>query len=187
MPGVLGARGEEAHVTAPRDLSSPPPQAGWAGLTAAVRGIRTSQMRKPGEGQHVMETWGSLCVCRSCKGCCFPVCTRYERGWWVPWGPSAFCKSQSILEGLLLTSCGQSHLEPDHALKEHVRKPQGIISLCGNNLQGAWIAVMVHCCLLQVCLCINSSICLLWLPWLLNTYTQDHFDIVKIQFLDLAP
>lgn len=32
--------------------------------------------------------------------------------------------------------------------KEHVRKPQGVISLCGNNLQGAWIAVMVHCCLL---------------------------------------
>lgn len=71
--------------------------------------------------------------------------------------------------------------------KEHVRKPQDIVSLCGDNLQGAWIAVMVHCCLLYVWLCINSSICLLWLPWLLNTYTQGHFDIVKFGFWNQLP
>lgn len=72
---------------------------------------------KPGEGWYVMETWGSPCLCRSCKGCYFPMCTRHARGWRGPWGPRAFCRSQCVLEGLLLTLCGQSHLEPDHALK----------------------------------------------------------------------
>lgn len=59
MPGILGAGGEEAHITTLGNFSSPSLQAAGAGLAAACAGLRTSKTRKPGEGWYVMETWGA--------------------------------------------------------------------------------------------------------------------------------
>lgn len=185
MLEILGERREKAHITL-GNLSSPPLQAESAGLTPAHVETWDFQAEESWGG---METHGSLWNHRLFKGFCSPPCMSVcERVRLLgSLGTDSFLEVAVYSRRFAFGIIWPESFGAQSCTEEHVRKPQNIVSLCGNNLQGAWTAVTVHCCSLYVWLCINSSICLLWLPWLLNTYTQGHFGIVQNRVLEPAP